>query len=207
MRFWALVALWVAIVRESAWVIPQVIHQHGKVGTILYPLAITIGFAALAVTRGRYRWITAMLRIFIGIAFLGAVCDRFGIFGGPGTPGVSWGNFKNFIIYTGQVNSFLPMAVIPTLAVMESIIEGLLGLAMLLGAGLRVTVWASTALLFLLGAAMTISLGLSSTFPFAVFVLAAGAFLMANLDSSFLSVDLLFRRWHRRAVPAGLQSG
>ena len=35
----------------------------------------------------RYRCITAMLRIFVGIAFLSAVGDRIGIFGGPGTPG------------------------------------------------------------------------------------------------------------------------
>lgn|GEM_PF-370380 len=201
MRTVAIGALWVAVAGQGAWIIS---HQRGNSGTILYPLAVTLGFATLAVTGGRYRWITAMLRIFVGIAFLSAVGDRLGIFGSPGTPGVSWGTFRNFVIYTGQVNSFLPLAVIPTLAVVESIIEGLLGLGMLLGLALRVTVLGSTVLLFLFGVAMTISLGLSSTYPFAVFVLATGTFLMTNVDSYFLSVDLLVRRGPRRASIASV---
>src|SRR6266404_1860085 len=113
------------------------------------------------------------------------------IFGPPGTPGVSWGNFRNFTTYTAQVNSFLPAVVIPALAVIESVIEGILGLAMLLGACLRVTGWASSALLFLFGIAMTISLGVTSQFPFAVFVLAAGAWVLAILGPSFASIDAL----------------
>jgi len=198
MRTIGIGALWVAIVGQSAWII-QVIHRQGKYETLLYPLGVTLGFAALAVTGGRYRWIAAMLRIFVGIAFLSAIGDRLGIFGGPGTPGASWGSFRNFIIYTGQVNSFLPLTVIPTLAVIETVIEGLLGFGMLLGLGLRVAVLGSTVLLFLFGLAMTISLGLPSTFPFAVFVLATGTFLMTNVDSSFLSIDRLVRKRLRQA--------
>jgi hypothetical protein len=155
---------------------------------------VTVGFVSLAVSGGRYRWINALLRVFIGIAFVGAVCDRLGFFGGPGTPGVSWGNFKNFTDYTGQVNSFLPTTLIPAIAVIETVIEGLLGLAMLLGVGLRFTVWASAVLLCLLGTAMTISFGFSSTFPFAVFVLAAGALVMTGTDCSVMGLDALVAR-------------
>jgi putative oxidoreductase len=188
-----LVALWIAIAIEAAWILANVV-RHGQVQALAYPLAITVGFLVLAVTRGRRWWITSPLRIFVGIAFVSAVCDRLGFFGGPGTPGVSWGTFGNFIIYTGQVNPFLPKAVIPGLAVIESIIEGILGLGMLFGGALRVTVWMSSALLFVLGFAMTISLGFSSTFPFAVFVLAAGVLVMTGVDSSRISLDRLIVR-------------
>ncbi len=191
MKKTAFAALWMALAVQALWIAIRILHQHATPGSVSYPGAVTLAFAALALTRGRYRWITALLRIFVGVAFLSAVCDRFGIFGPPGTPGVSWGNFRNFTTYTAQVNSFLPAVVIPALAVIESVIEGILGLAMLLGACLRVTGWASSALLFLFGIAMTISLGVTSQFPFAVFVLAAGAWVLAILGPSFASIDAL----------------
>ena len=191
-------ALWVAIVVQTVWIVIQLFHQHAHSSGALYAPLVTIGFAALALTRDHFRWIAAILRMFVGVAFLSSVCDRFGLFGGPGTPGVSWGNFSNFVAYTGQVNSFLPAGVIPSLAVIESIIEGVLGLAMLIGAGLPATTWASAALLCSFGIAMTISLGIASPFPYAVFVIAAGAWALATIDASLFSLDGLLLRLRRR---------
>jgi hypothetical protein len=166
---------------------------------LLYPTLVSSGFGLLAVAPERLRWLPAPLRIFIGVAFTGAICDRLGLFGGSGTPGVSWGNFKNFVAYTAQVNSFLPAALIPSLAAIESIIEGALGAAMMLGFSVRKVTLASAALLCCLGLAMTVSLGLASQFPFAVFVLTAGALVLATLDtSSRWSVDAFFLRLRRR---------
>ncbi len=190
-------ALWVALAGQTFWIVSRILHHHGLEST-LYPLFVVVGFAALAATHARYRWIAAVLRIFIGLAFLGSVGDRLGLLGGPGKPGVSWGNFENFTTYTGQVNSFLPMVMIPALAMIESTIEGILGLGMLFGVGLRITVSASSALLFAFGIAMTASLGIESQFPFAVFVLATGAWVLSIADTSFLSMDgILVRLWRK----------
>ncbi len=194
MKKFAFGALWVALAVQALWIVVRIIRQPATPGSVSYPAAVTVAFAALVVTRGRYRWIAGVLRMFVGVAFLSAVCDRFGILGPPGTPGISWGNFRNFTAYTAQVNSFLPAATIPALAVVESIIEGALGLAMLVGAFLHVTAWASSALLFVFGIAMTVSLGVASQFPFAVFVLAAGTWVLAVLDPSFASIDALAAR-------------
>jgi len=74
---------------------------------------------------------------------------------------------------------------------------------MMLGFGVRKVTLASAALLCCLGLAMTISLGFASQFPFAVFVLTAGALVLANLDtSSGCSVDTIFLRLRRRSESA-----
>jgi putative oxidoreductase len=198
MKTVALAVLWVAIAAQVIW-IGVWVHHHGSVHGVQYALFSTLGFAVLGITRGRYRWIATALRMFIGFAFFSAVLDRFGVYGAAGAPGVSWGNFKVFTIYTGMVNSFLPVAVIPALAVVETLIEAVLAVAMLIGAGLRVAVWASAALLFSFGTAMTVSLGLASQFAYAVFVFAAGCWVLATIDTTFLSVDALWNRWRQRS--------
>jgi putative oxidoreductase len=198
MKTIALGALWLAIVAQVVW-IGIWVHHHVSVHGVQYALFSTLGFAVLGITRGRYRWIATALRIFIGFAFLSAVLDRFGVYGAAGTPGVSWGNFKIFTIYTRMVNSFLPVAVIPALAVIETALEAVLAVAMLIGAGLRVVVWASAALLFSFAIAMTVSLGITSQFAYAVFVFAAGCWVLATRDTSFLSVDALWNRSRQRS--------
>jgi hypothetical protein len=203
MRSIALGFLRIAVVLEFGWILIERYGFHTSWGQLLYPTLVSVGFGVLAVAPERFRWLPAGLRIFIGFAFTGAICDRLGLFGGPGTPGVSWGNFKNFVAYTAQVNSFLPAALIPSLAAIESIIEGALGASMMLGFGVRKVTLASAALLCCLGLAMTISLGFASQFPFAVFVLTAGALVLATLDtSSRCSVDAIFLRLRRRSESA-----
>jgi hypothetical protein len=190
--------LWVALVAQFAWLGIERMHSQRGWSGLLYPLFVTIGFTALVLTREHFRLIPALLRIFIGIAFVSAIGDRLGLFGGPGTPAVSWGNFQNFVSYTAQVNSFLSGRIIPALAVVESFIEGGLGIAMLLGLEVPSVSIASAALLSMFGVAMTVSLGVSSQFRFAVFVLAAGAFEIANVDSTLLSLDALRERLRQR---------
>jgi hypothetical protein len=194
--------LWVALVAQFAWLGIERMHSQRGWNELLYPLFVTIGFTALALARERFRLIPAALRIFVGIAFVSAICDRLGLFGGPGAPGVSWGNFQNFVYYTAQVNSFLPRRIIPALAVVESFIEGGLGITMLLGLEVRPVSIASAALLSVLGVAMTVSLGVSSQFSFAVFVLAAGTFVIANVDATLLSLDAVRARLKRRRSAA-----
>lgn len=164
-----------------------------------YPLVFVIACLLLACTNGSVRWIAAILRLPIGLAFLQAVGDRFGLFGGPGTPGVSWGDFSHFIAYTGQVNSFMPHAISPSLAVLATICEVTFGLTMLLGVRIRYMAIGSASLLFLFATAMTIS-GLSQ-FSYGVYLMSAGALSLATIDASFLSIDALLPRVpHSRAL-------
>ena len=186
------VLLWLALIAQIAWMASQELRSHVPWTAMWYPLTFVIVCLAMACTNGRVRWIAALLRILIALAFLQAVGDRFGFFGGPGTPGVAWGDFAHFIAYTGKVNSFMPHAVIPALAVTATLAEVLFGLALLLGICIRYATIGSALLLTAFATAMTIS-GLSQ-FRYSVYLMAAGALYLATVNASFLSVDAIAGR-------------
>ena len=76
---------------------------------------------------------TVYLRLALGVAFLSAVADRFGLWGPAGTKNVAWGDFAHFTQYTGQLNPWAPAALIPTLAWASTGAELVLGAALILG--------------------------------------------------------------------------
>jgi len=102
------------------------------------------------------------------------------MWGGPGSTNVSWGDWSHFVAYTAKVNSFLPQGLAPTLAVMATAAETVLGLALILGVYPRLVAWAATALFGLFAVTMTVSFGIKAPLNFSVFVDAAAAFLLAT---------------------------
>jgi uncharacterized membrane protein YphA (DoxX/SURF4 family) len=76
---------------------------------------------------------SVFLRFALGFTFLSAVADRFPLWGAFGAPHVAWGTFARFVAYTGTLNWFLPRAVIPTLAIVATCAETLLGVLLVLG--------------------------------------------------------------------------
>jgi uncharacterized membrane protein YphA (DoxX/SURF4 family) len=117
----------------------------------------------------------AYARIALGAAFLSAVADRFGFWGKYG----GWGNFATFTAYTAQVNSFMPKLLIPFLAWAATIAETSFGICLILGLWLRWVALGAALLLFLFGAAMTISFGLKSPLDYSVFSASGAALLLA----------------------------
>lgn len=117
-------------------------------------------------------------RCALGLSFLSAVGDRFGLYGKHG----SWGNFANFERYTARVNSFMPAASIPFLAWAATIAEIVLGIALILGIWPRWVSWSSAALLALFALAMTRSLGIQQPLAYSVFSASACAALLAVVN-------------------------
>jgi putative oxidoreductase len=117
-----------------------------------------------------------VLRWALALTILSAVADRFGIWGPLGSANVSWGDWPHFVAYTAKVNSFLPGAVAPALAVMATVAEVLLGVALALGVFCRPVAWASAVLLALFAGAMTLSFGIKAPLNYSVFADAAAAF-------------------------------
>jgi uncharacterized membrane protein YphA (DoxX/SURF4 family) len=129
---------------------------------------------------------TLLLRIGLGVGFLSAVADRFGLWGAFGQPNVEWGNFSRFLEYTRTLNWYLPAGMIPMLGVIATCAEILFALL-------------SGLLLLTFGVAMTLALGVKAPLNFAVLTGIGGALLLANCESFPFSVDeLLFRRTIQR---------
>jgi uncharacterized membrane protein YphA (DoxX/SURF4 family) len=143
------------------------------------------------------RWshgITVLLRLALGTTFLTAVTDRFGLWGAPGQPNVSWGDFAHFLSYAAQVNAFLPDALIPLIAWLATVLETLLGLMLIVGLQPRISALGSAVLLLVFALAMSISMGVKSALNYSVFSASAGAFLLATSPAYPWTLDALLQQ-------------
>src|SRR5262245_12469929 len=101
----------------------------------LRPLVSTVSQAFLAprvktdmrtdapLLRSLRRLTPLFLRLALGVTFLSAVADRFGLCGLPGSPNVGWGNFARFTQYTAHLNPWVPPALVPLLAWVVTVVE------------------------------------------------------------------------------------
>ncbi|WP_394846052.1 DoxX family membrane protein [Pendulispora brunnea] len=112
-------------------------------------------------------------RVALGLAFLSPVASRLGLLG-------NGSNFKKFIEFTAEVNSFMPAATIPFLAVAATICEASFGISLIVGFRLRWVAFGSAGLLAVFGTAMAISLGVKSPLDYSVFSASAAALLLAQ---------------------------
>ena len=142
---------------------------------------------------------SVFLRVALGVSFLSAVADRFGLWGAFGEPHVAWGTFARFVAYTGKLNWFLPRAAVPTLAIVATCAETLLGILLVVGWQTRRTALLSGVLLLLFAVTMTGALGIKAPLDASVFSAAGGAFLLANCAEYPFSIDQLRRYSHRDA--------
>ena len=140
---------------------------------------------------------SVFLRYALGLAFLSAVADRFGLWGPFGQPNVGWGNFSRFLEYTHTLTWYVPVGMVPVLGIIATGAELLFGLLLLVGWHTRVTALLSGLLLLVFGVSMALGLGVQAPLNYSVFTGAGGAILLANCERFPLTVDeLLFRRTH-----------
>src|SRR5215469_414272 len=137
---------------------------------------------------------SVFLRLALGISFLSAVADRFGLWGVYGQPNVAWGNYARFVAYTAKLNWFLPAATIPVLAIISTAAETLFGFLLVLGWKTRITALLSGLLLSTFALTMAMASGVKAPLDFSVFSAAGGALLLATCADFPFSVDELVRQ-------------
>ena len=138
---------------------------------------------------------TLLLRTGLGVGFLSAVADRFGLWGAFGQPNVEWGNFSRVLEYTQTLNWYLPAGMIPSLGGIATGAEIVFGVLLLVGWHTRAAALLSGVLLITFGVAMTLSLGIKAPLNFAVLTGAGGALLLATHETFPFSLDqFLVRR-------------
>lgn len=124
-----------------------------------------------------------LARLTLAAGFLSAVADRFGLWGPAGTPNVAWGNFESFTAYVHVLTPYLSGALVGLTAWLATIIEIILGVALLLGVALRWVSFASAATLIVFGVSMFIFAGFETPFSASVFTAAAAALLLGLAPS------------------------
>lgn len=143
---------------------------------------------------GMAKFSSVFLRLALGISFLSAVADRFGLWGAYRQPNVAWGNYARFVDYTAKLNWFLPASTIPALANMSTAAETLLGILLVVGWRTRITARLSGVLLSIFAVAMTLALGIKAPLNFSVFSAAGGALLLGASTHFPYSLDELLGR-------------
>ena len=135
------------------------------------PPATPHGVHTLSAERAARRF----ARLALAAAFLSAVAGRLGIWSGHTVAA----SFREFVNYTAQVNAFLPAAMAPAIAIVATVAEVSLAVALLIGFRTRGVAACAGGLLFCFGVAMTISLGPKEPLDYSVFSASAAAFLLA----------------------------
>uniref|UniRef100_UPI0018EAA0A3 MauE/DoxX family redox-associated membrane protein n=1 Tax=Chromobacterium sp. ASV23 TaxID=2795110 RepID=UPI0018EAA0A3 len=118
-----------------------------------------------------------LLRLALAGGFLSAVASRTGLWGKQSS------GWDAFLHYTAQVNSFMPPAAIPPVAILTTILETSLGLLLLLGYKTNIVALAAGVLTLLFSLTMAYSFGWKEVLDYSVLAFTAGAFLLSSLPT------------------------
>ena len=139
----------------------------------------------------KVKMVKLFLRISIGVGFLSAVADRFGLWNKEVS---AWGNWDNFLKYTRTLNPMIPPSLIPFFAWASTLLEILLGFCLIIGFKTSMTAKLSGWLLLIFAHAMTFSAGIKAPLDASVFAASAGAFGLSLIKERFLEIDSLVRK-------------
>ncbi len=129
------------------------------------------------------------MRIALGLGFVFPVLDRLGLLGPAGSPGVAWGEWKNFLTYTGQLMPYAGKDIVGIGGLFATMAEAILGAALILGIKTRVAAIASAALTAFFGLSMAVFIDPMAPVGYPVYVFTASSLLLASLDDYAFSLD------------------
>ncbi|MCL1677808.1 DoxX family membrane protein [Elizabethkingia miricola] len=130
------------------------------------------------------------LRIAVSVTMLSAVADRFGLWGDNS----SWGNWKNFEIYTQKLTYFLPEILSIFSAYIATFLEILFPVMLILGYKTKIASYGSGILLLIFAVSMTVALGTKAPLDYSVWVGSTGTFLLAVQQEYQYSIDYMIRK-------------
>ena len=132
-----------------------------------------------------------LLRIALGTGFLVTVSDRLGFLGSMGTTNknIEWGNWDNFINYTGTLMPFLDKPVVNIMGGIATLAETVIGILLITGFKTRQAAIGSCVLTLTFALAMSIFLGIKAPINFAVFPVCTASLLLATVPVYEWSID------------------
>lgn len=131
------------------------------------------------------------LRLSLSAGFLSAVASRFNLWGKRASFSEAW---NAFVVYTAEVNSFLPAALIPAVSVLATCLEISFAVLLLIGYKTNYAAMGASFLLLLFALAMSVSYGVKEPLDYSVFAASAGALLLATMSEYPFSVDQILNK-------------
>jgi thiosulfate dehydrogenase [quinone] large subunit len=129
------------------------------------------------------------LRLGVGLGFLSAVADRFGLWAAEIS---AWGNWGSFVEYTGVLNPWLPGNIITAVAILATACELVFGLCILIGFKTELFAKLAGWLLLVFALAIAFSSGIKGALDYSVFAASGAAFALGSLEDKSYELDLLF---------------
>ena len=133
--------------------------------------------------------IKLFLRFGIGIGFLSAVADRYGLWPAEVS---AWGNWESFLEYTKLINPIIPETLIPVFGAIATGAEILFGVCLIIGFKTELVAKLSGFLMLIFALSIAFSTGIKGVFDYSVFAASAGAFALSTMREKYLELDLLF---------------
>jgi hypothetical protein len=148
-------------------------------GVVTWAVVAVLGAASVARTGGPgLRWWAARVAgVTLGLLLVGAVADRFGLLGGPGAAGVSWGDWAHFRAEAAELVPWGPL--VGPAAVAATVAELTLGGLLVAGRWWRQVGAATAGLFAVYFVAMVPGMGAGSVLQYGIPVLAGGGLLTA----------------------------
>lgn len=135
--------------------------------------------------------IKLFLRFGIGIGFLSAVADRFGLWPVEIS---AWGNWESFLEYTEVLNPLIPKMLIPTFGIMATFAEIIFGVSLIIGFKTELIAKLSGFLMLIFALSIAFSTGIKGAFDYSVFAASAAAFALSLMNEKYLELDVLFSK-------------
>lgn len=123
-------------------------------------------------------WASWIVRIALASAFLSAVADRLGLWGAPGSAGVTWGDVAHYEAYVAQLNWFLPSVLISPVGWIATLAELAIAVGLLIGWQLRWFALAAAILLAVFASAMCLAFGPKGPLDYSVLSAMGAALLL-----------------------------
>ena len=130
--------------------------------------------------------IKLFLRFGIGVGFLSAVADRFGLWPAEVS---AWGTWENFLAYTQLINPILPETLIPVFGAIATGAEILFGISLIIGFKTELVAKLSGFLMLIFALTIAFSTGIKGVFDYSVFAASAGAFGLSIMNEKYLELD------------------
>lgn len=141
------------------------------------------------------KFLKLYLRLGIGIGFLSAVADRFGLW--PKNLS-AWGNWENFLVTTKNMNPWLPENLIAGIGFMATAAEIIFGLCLIVGYKTNLFSKLSGILLLVFALAMAFSSSIKTPLDYSVFAASGAAFALGTIKKKFLEIDQLFAKSRKK---------